>query len=69
MDVLIRHGAVYSTFDQEYNRQVNPAPFILGSTIAESQQAGACVTTPIWTSVSRQMGSWAFHRDHRRQRS
>ena len=35
---------VYTMIDQSYNRQVVPAPFILGSTIAERQQTGVLVT-------------------------
>lgn len=35
---------VYTTFDHSYNRQVIPAPFILGSTIAERQQTGVFIT-------------------------
>lgn len=34
---------VYTTFDLSYNRQVTPAPFILGSTITQRQQAGELV--------------------------
>lgn len=35
---------VYTVFDHSYNRQVLPAPFILGLTIAERQQTGMFVT-------------------------
>ncbi|KAI9566425.1 peptide N-acetyl-beta-D-glucosaminyl asparaginase amidase A-domain-containing protein [Boletus coccyginus] len=38
----------YTTFDHSYNRQVFPAPFILGSTIVERQQTAGyfTITTP-----------------------
>ena len=38
------NAVVYTSFDHSYNRQVVPAPFILGSTIAERQQTGVLVT-------------------------
>ncbi|KAH7914650.1 peptide N-acetyl-beta-D-glucosaminyl asparaginase amidase A-domain-containing protein [Hygrophoropsis aurantiaca] len=43
-DITNTSESFYSTFDHSYNRQVVPAPFILGSTITERQQAAGYFT-------------------------
>lgn len=59
--------AVYTTFDHSYNRQVTPAPFILGSTIAERQQTGVPITgLPIVQCLTDEMRSRKFHDSRRR---
>ncbi|KIJ69396.1 hypothetical protein HYDPIDRAFT_79703 [Hydnomerulius pinastri MD-312] len=44
LDVTNTSESFYTTFDHSYNRQVVPAPFILGSTIAERQQTAGYFT-------------------------
>ncbi|KAH7930776.1 hypothetical protein BV22DRAFT_999830 [Leucogyrophana mollusca] len=43
-DITNTSESFYSTFDHSYNREVLPAPFILGSTISERQQTAGYFT-------------------------
>ena len=46
----MRWAIVTASFDHSYNREVLPAPFILGSTIANRQIAGEYNVWPVYSS-------------------